>query len=585
MEENCYIHGKGCEEDSYSISKWRNQFGNDYPKYHYFYDGFEFERDQSKLFDLKTVLKKYLEPYFEGTLSDLTDGLPTIETDMSDFYLQEKCDGCPSAKRPRPLSQMPPKYCKDSFALIFQIQLAMDDRKICRICNSTDASAECKVCRMSPLRATKIAKEHKKDEDNEKTLLISDLRLGGHAVKLKIDFTYYRCSRRIDFTKALPFLYGDSTSMTRVSKRLGDLISRNLIDGRGPKYISEACAIPHGTIKKWRERDKELCRKQIGYAQIKQLSDAPTCKVAVHRAEKIVSFIGESQYLNYSAPALLRAYPKREYQSISNFVQKPFRYDYPPDLLRRIPLFDFSHLVLLAYDYFIGMAYDHPLVRALMVCLQYCESVTFYNRPSFFLVSPHQQFFDWCREIDADNIRSCLANMEACFAEKSQFLSLCADSTKEFYKELAMFRPENSSQTSSDVKAWWDYYRHNFDSNIHENFEPLELDLRSQKALRHIDQMCLQSWFYPKEMTVFLTYYNPFFLAGNSTYPSYPLEETRFEDRNDSSDFLNAIPYGAPIDVLEEMLLAGMPLDDDSQTLSERIRELRSRPNRQEWDG
>ena len=102
MEENCYIHGKGCEEDSYSISKWRNQFGNDYPKYHYFYDGFEFERDQSKLFDLKTVLKKYLEPYFEGTLSDLTDGLPTIETDMSDFYLQEKCDGCPSAERPRP---------------------------------------------------------------------------------------------------------------------------------------------------------------------------------------------------------------------------------------------------------------------------------------------------------------------------------------------------------------------------------------------------------------------------------------------------------------------------------------------------
>ena len=371
--------------------------------------------------------------------------------------------------------------------------------------------------------------------------------------------------------------------MRRVSKRLGDLISRNLVDGRGPKYISEACAIPYGTIKKWRERDKELCRKQIGYAQIKQLSDAPTCKVAVHRAEKIVSFIGESQYLNYSAPVLLRAYPKREYQSISNFVQKPFG-DCPPDLLSRILRFDFSHLILLAYDYFIGMAYDHPLVRALMVCLQYCESVTFYNRTPYLLASPHQQFFDWCSKIDADNIRSCLANMEACFAEKSQFLSLWADSTKEFYKELAMFRPENSSQTSSDVKAWWDYYRHNFDSNIHENFEPLELDLRSQKALRHIDQMCLQSWFYPKEMTVFLTYYNPFFLAGNSTYPSYPLEETRFEDRNDSSDFLNAIPYGVPIDVLEEMLLAGMPLDDDSQTLSERVRELRSRSNRQEWD-
>ena len=207
--------------------------------------------------------------------------------------------------------------------------------------------------------------------------------------------------------------------------------------------------------------------------------------------------------------------------------------------------------------------------------------MTFYNRPSFFLVSPHQQFFDWCREIDADNIRSCLANMEACFAEKSQFLSLWADSTKEFYKELAMFRPENSSQTSSDVKAWWDYYRHNFDSNIHENFEPLELDLRSQETLRHIDQMCLQSGLYPKETTVFLTSYNPFFLADSRTYP---LEETRFEDRNDSSSFINAIPYGVPIDVLEEMLLAGMLLDDDSQTLSERIRELRSRPDRQEWD-
>ena len=144
-----------------------------------------------------------------------------------------------------------------------------------------------------------------------------------------------------------------------------------------------------------------------------------------------------------------------------------------------------------------------------------------------------------------------------------------------------MFRPENSSQTSSDVKAWWDYYRHNFDSNIHENFEPLELDLRSQETLRHIDQMCLQSWFYPKEMTVFLTYYNPFFLVDNRTYP---LGETRFEDRNDSSDFLNAIPYGVPIDVLEEMLLAGMLSNDDSQTLSGRITELRSRPNRQEGD-
>ena len=128
MEENCYIHGKGCEEDSYSISKWRNQFGNDYPKYHYFYDDFEFERDQSKLFDMKTVLEKYLKPYSEGTLCDLTDGFPPIKTDMSDFYLQKKCNGCPSADRPRPLSQMPPKHCKDSFALIFRIQLKMNLR-------------------------------------------------------------------------------------------------------------------------------------------------------------------------------------------------------------------------------------------------------------------------------------------------------------------------------------------------------------------------------------------------------------------------------------------------------------------------
>ena len=51
----------------------------------------------------------------------------------------------------------------------------------------------------------------------------------------------------------------------------------------------------------------------------------------------------------------------------------------------------------------------------------------------------------------------------------------------------------------------------------------------------------------------------------------YPLEETRFEDRNDSSGFINATPYGVPINILEEMLLAGMLLDDDPQTLSERI--------------
>lgn len=581
MEENCYIHGRGCEEDSYSISKWRNQFGNDYPKYHYFYDDFEFERDQSKLFDMKTVLEKYLKPYLEGTLCDLTDGLPPIETIKSDFYLKEKCSGCPSAKHQRPLSERPPEYCKDSFALMFQVNLTMDDREICRICNGADASTECKVCRMSPLRTTKIAKDHKKNERHGRILQISDLRLGGHAVKIEIGFTYYRCPRRIDFTKALPFLYGDSSSMTRVSKRLGDLISRNLIDGRGPKYISEACAIPHGTIKRWRERDRELCRKKIGYAQIRELSDAPTCKVAVHRAEKIVSFIGESQYLNYSAPALLRAYPKREYQSIRNFVQKPFGYR-SPDLLSRIPRFDFSHLILLAYDYFVGMAYDHPLVRALIVCLQYCESVTFYNKKTYIFDSPRERFSAWCSEIDADNIRSCLSNMETCFAEKSQFLPLRADIAMEFYNELAIFRPENSSRTSSDVIAWWDYYRRHFDSDPREKLKPLELDSSSQETLRHIDRMCLQSGLYPKETTVFLTCYNPFFLVGSRTYP---LEEPCFEDRSDSVDFINATPYGVPIDALEEMLLAGMLLEDDSsQTLSERIVELREHPDWRERD-
>ena len=180
--------------------------------------------------------------------------------------------------------------------------------------------------------------------------------------------------------------------------------------------------------------------------------------------------------------------------------------------------------------------------------------------------------------IDSDN---CF-NMEACFAEKSQFLPLRTGSAMEFYNELAMFRPENSSQTFSDVIAWWDYYRRHFDSDPREELKPLELDSSSQETLRHIDQMCLQSWLYPKETTVFLTCYNPFFLVDNRTYP---LEETRFEDRNDSSGFINATPYGVPINILEEMLLAGMLLDDDPQTLSERIRELRSRPNRQEWDG
>ena len=584
MEENCYIHGKGCEEDSYSISKWRNQFGNDYPKYHYFYDDFEFERGQSELFDMKTVLEKYLEPYFEGTLCDLTDDLPPIKAVMSDFYLQ-KCHWCPSADCQRPLSQRPPEYCRESFALIFKVNLTMDDREICRICKSADTSSECNICRMSPLRATKIAKDYKNKEMHKRALWISDLRLGGHAVKLEIGFTYYRCSRRIDFTKTLPFLYGDSSSMVRISKRLGSLISRNLIDGRGPKYISEACAIPYGTIKRWRDRDKELCRKQIEYAQVRRLSDTPTCKLEVFFAEKIVFFVGESHYLNYSTPALLQAYSKREYQSISTFVQQPLR-GCTPNLLRMIPRFDFSHLVLLAYDYFIEMAYDHPLVRALIICLQYCYSVSLYIRSCSFrlpcIICPSfARFADWCNEINADNIRSCLSNMYACFAKTPRFLSLRDDAAVSFCNELATFRSENSSPMSDDVMAWWDYYRHNFDSHTHEKSEPLELDSSSQKTLRNIGQICLQSRLYPKEATVFLTCYNPFFLADNRIYP----EETSNEGRADFADFFHVIPYGVPIDVLEEMLLAGLlPGYDELQTLSERITELRSHLNRESDD-
>lgn len=144
-----------------------------------------------------------------------------------------------------------------------------------------------------------------------------------------------------------------------------------------------------------------------------------------------------------------------------------------------------------------------------------------------------------------------------------------------------MFRPKDSSQTSDDVTAWWDHSRHNFGSDLREELKPLELDPSSQETLRHINQMCLQSGLYPKETTVLLTYYNPFFLVGNRTYP---LEETYFEGRSNSVDFINSVPYGVPIDALEEMLLAGMLSENDNAPLSERIAELREHSGWQEWD-
>ena len=72
------------------------------------------------------------------------------------------------------------------------------------------------------------------------------------------------------------------------------------------------------------------------------------------------------------------------------------------------------------------------------------------------------------------------------------------------------------------------------------------------------------------------------FLIDNRTYP---LEETHFEDRNNSLGVINAIPYGVPIDVLEEMFLAGTLSEKGNlQTLSEWIVELHSRPNWREWE-
>lgn len=357
--ENCYIYGKGCEAGTYGDSSWRSLFPM-FPAAHFFYDGFEFSNQLSD--DAKQLLYNYLIPY-----SDNCNTLwESAQVDLEELpFYKELCLTCPKAEDKTP-------KCSNSFPWVFHAKYQMKADALCSI-KDKYPDPGCEKCRKNPLKRTKIARDHRKNENNRKAMVVSDLRLGGHAVKIKIDFVYYRCPYIENAIKTLPFLYGDSIDRIRISKRLANAIGESLLGQVRLKFISEACAIPLGTVKAWRQRDMFNSKHNVESSMASKLfhNDSPW-RLPVSFPKNSFAYVIAQHHSE--EPALSRLYHKEEWDSIRRFINtKSFHFSNQQ--------ISYPHLFLLAFDCLASLkCEDLPTVRALLICMKYAAETNSFDR-------------------------------------------------------------------------------------------------------------------------------------------------------------------------------------------------------------
>jgi len=539
--ENCYIYGKGCEAGTYGDSSWRSLFPM-FPAAHFFYDGFEFSNQLSD--DAKQLLYNYLIPY-----SDNCNTLwESAQVDLEELpFYKELCLTCPKAEDKTP-------KCSNSFPWVFHAKYQMKADALCSI-KDKYPDPGCEKCRKNPLKRTKIARGHRKNENNRKAMVVSDLRLGGHAVKIKIDFVYYRCPYIENAIKTLPFLYGDSIDRIRISKRLANAIGESLLGQVRLKFISEACAIPLGTVKAWRQRDMFNSKHNVESSMASKLfhNDSPW-RLPVSFPKNSFAYVIAQHHSE--EPALSRLYHKEEWDSIRRFINtKSFHFSNQQ--------ISYPHLFLLAFDCLASLkCEDLPTVRALLICMKYAAETNSFDR-----------FLSFVEECGA----------KYCFSDIQTFLS-CVNMTyesgsPEFYRQLALYglvagrsrkRKTPASPQKDTVKNWWDLFREDA-APFYSQFYSSKLDRKTKLLLLEIDQQAMCSEYSVDETADLLAYYNPMLLIQNYVCP----EEVRFPHLESGGiDFSAVSPKGVPLTMLERMLRAGYLLKDSDQTIWRRMAEL-----------
>ena len=339
------------------------------PSKHYFYDRYDFFESEHlsgyspikypTADDLKRDLYRYLYEYLQKeyiVIDNSGDNPCWEECEM----LREKCTSCVRSNDPK-------TPCRNGCDFPFQISLSlkMDPTAFCHGGEHTEEEdsdfSECMVCKVNPTTENSVAEKHKKDDKYIKEIIISDFRYFGHPVKITLRYIHYSCDRKKKNMHNLFFLYGDSKDEHRVSRRLGMRIEDDFKGHVGPKYISEASAVPLGTIKAWRLEDGTLCKRSY---------DKNRANAVLHNSNKeTVSFPTSNFMTTFSlattptgSSLLQDVYPMELWNQAELSLAKK-DVEAPRGLGGT-----WASTFLLYYDYLCASSYDYPHVRALLAC-------------------------------------------------------------------------------------------------------------------------------------------------------------------------------------------------------------------------
>lgn len=590
-ESACFINREGSSKEhcfeiidsSYITERIKNSLKCFHrPSTHFYYERYEFYKidDSDEPFAYKRNPESYIQEYLNEYLGTRFFTKYNVSNIRGSFVpcktLETKCGDCYYNYAHR-------GFCNRAadFSQQISLSLKMDPEAYCIEKKYAYDYPECRKCEMNPKTKNKLADAHIKNDSNTRRMIISDFRYFGHPVKIALDYTYYPCSRKKEFMHDLSFLYGKSEDPKRVSKRLGMHIAEELLNGVGPKYISEACAIPHGTIKAWRSNDAELCRKYHDSKRVRTIfgslyeelfpleasksRKASAYETSVYKAPKCMMLYSQAASLHESA-MLQDVYPLTLWKRTELSLMKKGA-EAPRGLGN-----SWASTFLLYYDWFCANRLDYPHIRSLLAC---CMAAAQESDPQG-MDSLNQVLRQITSEFDqADS--SIVKLIEAIILGIAEMIlhDFTDISASELYRRMAIRqRIRNYSSNRSGhrldekICLFWTVIRQTIGKSTAAPDNSLtQMDYHDLAAIDSFISQCTLS---EKEIALTLSCYNPVMLSKLSTsrisnnYPKF-----MFNHLNDGRiDFSTIREGGISLRELHALLKCGLLNEDNTSPIS-----------------
>ena len=590
-ESACFINREGSSKEhcfeiidsSYITERIKNSLKCfRCPSTHFLYERYEFHKieDSDESFAYKRNPESYIQEYLNeylGTGHFIEKDVSSIKGSFDDCQvLQKLCavchynDACGGS-------------CNRTADFLHQISLSlhMDPETYCLEKKYAYDYPECRKCEMNPKTENKLAMEHKANLSNQRTMTITDLRYFGHPVKITLHYTYYRCRKKVKHRQNLDFLYGESEDPNRVSKRLGMHIAEELLNGVGPKYISEACAIPYGTIKTWRSNDAELCRKYHDSKRVRTIfgslyeelfpleasksRKASAHETSVYKASNCMMLYSQAASLHESA-MLQDVYPLTLWKRTELSLMKK-----GAEASRGLGN-SWTSTFLLYYDWFCANGHDYPHIRALLAC---CMAAAQESDPQG-MDSLNQVLRQITSEFDQAG-SSIVKLFEAIMLGIAEMIlhDFTDISASELYRRMATRqRIRNYSSNRSGhrldekICLFWTVIRQTIGKSTAAPDNSLtQMDCHDLAAIDSFISQCTLS---EKEIALTLSCYNPVMLSRLSTsrisnnYPKF-----MFNHLNDGRiDFSTIREGGISLRELHALLKCGLLNEDNTSPIS-----------------